>query len=237
MPLLLLVELDVCFVTEHLSNLDNFTSLPQLMDVVRSNYEAMIDRHHGGPNFMMHSGISQASEYDDPPGLREKAEYLLREWVNLYHSAAAGRDSTKAFSAFVGQVSQFFESPTWFLKTRIVLHYLIHSCIVLSQMHQQGILKTDDLITRFFRLCTEMCVEISYRAQAEQQHPTTSPAIIRAKCYHNLDAFVRLIALLVKHSGEATNTVTKINLLNKVGMLTAVCGSMLTHFFEGHIVL
>ena len=74
------------------------------MDVVRSNYEAMIDRAHGGPNFMMHSGISQASEYDDPPGLREKAEYLLREWVNLYHSAAAGRDSTKAFSAFVGQV-------------------------------------------------------------------------------------------------------------------------------------
>uniref|UniRef100_A0A667XVD9 CCR4-NOT transcription complex, subunit 1 n=1 Tax=Myripristis murdjan TaxID=586833 RepID=A0A667XVD9_9TELE len=165
--------------------------LPQLMDVVRSNYEAMIDRAHGGPNFMMHSGISQASEYDDPPGLREKAEYLLREWVNLYHSAAAGRDSTKAFSAFVGQVNLI--------------------------MHQQGILKTDDLITRFFRLCTEMCVEISYRAQAEQQHnPAASAAIIRAKCYHNLDAFVRLIALLVKHSGEATNTVTKINLLNKV---------------------
>uniref|UniRef100_A0A8I3RRP6 CCR4-NOT transcription complex subunit 1 n=2 Tax=Canis lupus familiaris TaxID=9615 RepID=A0A8I3RRP6_CANLF len=163
------------------------TRLPQLMEVVRSNYEAMIDRAHGGPNFMMHSGISQASEYDDPPGLREKAEYLLREWVNLYHSAAAGRDSTKAFSAFVGQ------------------------------MHQQGILKTDDLITRFFRLCTEMCVEISYRAQAEQQHnPAANPTMIRAKCYHNLDAFVRLIALLVKHSGEATNTVTKINLLNKV---------------------
>nr|XP_025043034.1 CCR4-NOT transcription complex subunit 1 isoform X9 [Pelodiscus sinensis] len=168
--------------------------LPQLMEVVRSNYEAMIDRAHGGPNFMMHSGISQASEYDDPPGLREKAEYLLREWVNLYHSAAAGRDSTKAFSAFVGQVE-----------------------LLERKMHQQGILKTDDLITRFFRLCTEMCVEISYRAQAEQQHnPAANPTMIRAKCYHNLDAFVRLIALLVKHSGEATNTVTKINLPNKV---------------------
>uniref|UniRef100_A0A8C3ECZ1 CCR4-NOT transcription complex subunit 1 n=1 Tax=Corvus moneduloides TaxID=1196302 RepID=A0A8C3ECZ1_CORMO len=168
--------------------------LPQLMEVVRSNYEAMIDRAHGGPNFMMHSGISQASEYDDPPGLREKAEYLLREWVNLYHSAAAGRDSTKAFSAFVGQVE-----------------------LLERKMHQQGILKTDDLITRFFRLCTEMCVEISYRALAEQQHnPAANPTMIRAKCYHNLDAFVRLIALLVKHSGEATNTVTKINLLNKV---------------------
>ena len=84
-------------------------------------------------------------------------------------------------------------------------------------MHQQGILKTDDLITRFFRLCTEMCVEISYRAQAEQQHnPAANPTMIRAKCYHNLDAFVRLIALLVKHSGEATNTVTKINQLNEI---------------------
>lgn len=84
--------------------------LPQLMDLLRANYEAMMDRAHGGPNFMMHSGISQASEYDDPPGLREKAEYLLREWVNLYHSAAAGRDSTKAFSAFVGQVRMVIEN-------------------------------------------------------------------------------------------------------------------------------
>lgn len=120
------------FLLNILSNLDNFcvtTSLPQLMDVVRSNYEAMIDRHHGGPNFMMHSGISQASEYDDPPGLREKAEYLLREWVNLYHSAAAGRDSTKAFSAFVGQVKEHSKYKC-FLKARIGLHYLI-----LSLMH------------------------------------------------------------------------------------------------------
>ena len=80
-------------------------------------------------------------------------------------------------------------------------------------MHQQGILKTDDLITRFFRLCTEMCVDLCYRALGEQTH---SPTLIRAKCFHTLDAFVRLIALLVKHSGDTANTVTKINLLNKV---------------------
>ncbi len=81
------------------------------------------------------------------------------------------------------------------------------------QMHSQGILKTDDLITRFFRLCTEMCVDLCYRALAEQTH---SPTLVRAKCFHTLDAFVRLIALLVKHSGDTSNTVTKINLLNKV---------------------
>ena len=81
-------------------------------------------------------------------------------------------------------------------------------------MHTQGILKTDDLITRFFRLCTEMCVDLCYRALGESGQSQT---MIRAKCFHTLDAFVRLIALLVKHSGD-TNTVTKINLLNKVSL-------------------
>ncbi|XP_070574645.1 LOW QUALITY PROTEIN: CCR4-NOT transcription complex subunit 1-like [Ptychodera flava] len=168
--------------------------LTQLVEVIRQNHDtAFLDKAPGGPTSMMHSGISQAREFDDPPGLREKTEFLLREWVNMYHSPAAGRDSTKAFSAFVGQ------------------------------MHQQGILKTDDLITRFFRLCTEMCVELCYRALAEQS--AHNPTLIRAKCFHTLDAFVRLIALLVKHSGDATNTVTKINLLNKV--LGIVAGVLL----------
>ena len=81
-------------------------------------------------------------------------------------------------------------------------------------MHQHGILKTDDLITRFFRLCTEMCVDLCYRALSDQG----SQGVMRTRvqCFHTLDAFVRLIALLLKHSGDTNNTVTKINLLNKV---------------------
>ncbi|CAH1270308.1 CNOT1 [Branchiostoma lanceolatum] len=164
--------------------------LAALVDVIRQNHDTILDRAPGGPTSMMHSGISQAREYDDPPGLHEKSEYLLREWVNMYHSPAAGRDSSKAFQVFV------------------------------QQMHQQGILKTDDLITRFFRLCTEMCVDLCYRALSEASH---NPTLLRAKCFHTLDAYVRLIALLVKHSGDATNTVTKINLLNKVlGIIVGV---------------
>lgn len=167
--------------------------LQQLIELIRQNQDpAFLDKAPGGPTSMMHSGISQAREYDDPPGLREKTEYLLREWVNKYHSPAGSKDSLKAFSAFV------------------------------SQMHQQGILKTDDLITRFFRICIELCVDLCYRAQAEQSH---NPTITRAKCFHTLDAFVRLIALLVKHSGDVNNPVTKINLLNKV--LGIVAGVLL----------
>nr|CAB3232164.1 CCR4-NOT transcription complex subunit 1 [Phallusia mammillata] len=162
--------------------------LTQLMEMVRSNYDTMLDKAPGGPTHMMHSGISQAREFDDPPGLHEKTEYLLREWVNIYHSPTSGRDSTRGFSAFV------------------------------QQMHQQGILRTDDLITRFFRLCTEMCVDLTYRLLQESNVSPSllNPTLVRAKCFHTLDAFVRLITLLVKHSGDAVNSVTKINLLNKV---------------------
>lgn len=67
------------------------------MEAVRSNYEAMIDGAHGGPNSVMHSRISQASDCDDPPGPREKAEHLLREWSNLYHSAAGGISNSLCF--------------------------------------------------------------------------------------------------------------------------------------------
>lgn len=31
-------------------------------------------------------------------------EYLLREWVRLYHQPAAGKESEKAFSTFVAMV-------------------------------------------------------------------------------------------------------------------------------------
>lgn len=42
----------------------------------------------------------------------------------------------------------------------------------------------------------------------------------RAKCYHTMDAFVKLVVVLVRYSGDATNTITKVNLLNKVSGYT-----------------
>ena len=41
-------------------------------------------------------------------------------------------------------------------------------------------------------------------------------AMARAKSYHTMDAFVKLVVVLVRYSGDTTNVVTKINLLNKV---------------------
>ena len=45
----------------------------------------------------------------------------------------------------------------------------------------------------------------------------------RAKCYHTMDAFVKLVVVLVRYSGDTANVVTKINLLNKVTGVVCVC--------------
>ncbi|XP_049786692.1 CCR4-NOT transcription complex subunit 1 isoform X4 [Schistocerca cancellata] len=200
-------EGDFCNTVEMLARIATHSRQPPeglttLIDLLRANHDPamLVDRAQGGPTAYIHSGILQvrsqpllqAREFDDPPGLLEKTEYLLRDWVQIYHSPNAARDPTRAFSMFV------------------------------QQMNGHGILKTDDLITRFFRLSTQMCVDVCYRALAEQNG---SPTMVRAKCFHTLDAFVRLIALLVKHSGDASNTTTKINLLNKV--LGIVAGVLL----------
>ncbi|XP_035741230.1 CCR4-NOT transcription complex subunit 1-like isoform X2 [Vespa mandarinia] len=168
--------------------------LTSLIESLRANHDPAVlaDRAPAGPTAHIHSGILQARDFDDPPGLMEKTEYLLREWVSMHHSPTHARDPTKAFGMFV------------------------------HQMNIHGILKTDDLITRFFKLSTQMCVDLCYRALAETN---AVPSVVRAKCFHSLDAFVRLVALLVKHSGDTTNTHTKINLLNKV--LGIVAGVLL----------
>jgi len=74
-----------------------------------------------------------------------------------------------------------------------------------------------------------MCVELCYRTLNDPVSVTTlllvyelrylqsiNPTLARAKCYHTMDAFVRLVVVLVRFSGESTNNVTKINLVNKV---------------------
>jgi len=193
-----IIESDLFGTIEVLSKIANHSRSPpeglvHLMDMIKMSSERI--EHNlamSGPTAQLHSGIAQAREFDDPHGLLEKTEFLLRDWVNMYHSPSAGKDSTKAFTIFV------------------------------QQMNMHGLLKTDDLITRFFRMSTQMCVDLCYRALAEQNSNQT---LVRAKCFHTLDAFVRLIALLVKHSGDQQNTITKVNLLNKV--LGIVAGVLL----------
>lgn len=97
---------------------------------------------------------------------------------------------------------------------RQILFIFITLFLMYFQMNCHGILKTDDLITRFFRLSTQMVVDLCYRYLPEVNG--SAATTVRNKMFQTVDAYVKLISLLVKHSGDPTNMATKINLLNKV---------------------
>lgn len=76
-------------------------------------------------------------------------------------------------------------------------------------MHEQGVLHTDEMITRFFRLCTEMCIDVSYKLLKTENQAVHSPSV-RQRCYYTLDAFVKLTwsvffssFILLQFDGEA----------------------------------
>jgi CCR4-NOT transcription complex subunit 1 len=120
----------------------------------------------------------------DPPGFADKTEYLLKDWITIYHTQSVGRDPIKSFGMFV------------------------------NKMNIYGILKGDEALTLFFRHATQLCIDLTYR---NLNDPGMTPTVAKAKIFQWIDAYVRLIALLVKHSGESGNSTTKLNLLNKVG--------------------
>lgn len=61
--------------------------LVQLVDMIKMSLERI--EHNlamSGPTAHLLSGVQQAREFDDLHGLLEKTEFLLRDWVNMYHS-------------------------------------------------------------------------------------------------------------------------------------------------------
>lgn len=57
----------------------------------------------------------------------------------------------------ITKVTQAFEKVYNLSHTELIF------CAFVVQLQQQGILKSDDLITRFFRISVEMCVDLCYR--------------------------------------------------------------------------
>ena len=66
-----------------------------------------------------------------------------------FHQPGLLRDGDKIYAAYVARVRH---TPLY------VINYTF-----IYQLQQQGILKNDDLIQRFFRISMEMCVELCYR--------------------------------------------------------------------------
>ncbi|CAI5444884.1 unnamed protein product [Caenorhabditis angaria] len=129
--------------------------------------------------------LQQQRNFDDPD-MTQKVELILREWIQLCYTPTGQRNPQEALSQMI------------------------------QLMHEQGVLATDDKITQFFRLCVEMCVDVSVRMlKNDQVHSGLTQSFLRHRCYYTLDAFVKLMALMIRHSdnGQSQN---KINLLKKL---------------------
>ncbi|EAA14758.4 AGAP009057-PA, partial [Anopheles gambiae str. PEST] len=110
----------------------------------------------------------------------------------------------------------FLERAEFLLKDWVTIALSPNTCrdplkgfsVFVGKMNAHGILKGDEPLTRFFRFATQYCIDLTYRNMNEPNAKT--------KIFQFIDAYVRLIALLVKHSGESGSTNTKLNLLNKI---------------------
>lgn len=129
----------------------------------------------------------QSQNYDDPPGLQEKTENVLREWRIVLQSPLTEIELSQNFNIYV------------------------------HRMNMNGILKSDELITRFFRIATQMCVENVYQALAEDSMiPPQAAPPKREKYYVMCDSFIKLVSLLIKNTSDSGNPTPKLILLNKV---------------------
>lgn len=96
--------------------------------------------------------FDQARDFDDPPGLMEKTEYLLREWIAIHYSATAGRDPTRAFSIFVQQV--------WPTAVSIHAHDCTEKLPVSAQLNP--FCSRSPAITVAFSLTRSVCVDLLF---------------------------------------------------------------------------
>ncbi|VVC86298.1 unnamed protein product [Leptidea sinapis] len=165
--------------------------LASLIEAVRINQDPSTylgEKSPLGPTSHIHTGIMQVTnrEYDDPPGLQEKTDTLLLEWRNVLMSPLTEIEIAQNFNIYV------------------------------HRMNMNGILKSDDMISRFFRISTQRCIENVYQLLNEdKQNPPNVPTK-REKYYTACDSFIKLVSMLIKNTAEAGNPTPKLNLLNKI---------------------
>ncbi|XP_013136530.1 PREDICTED: CCR4-NOT transcription complex subunit 1 isoform X2 [Papilio polytes] len=172
--------------------------LATLIETLRINQDPSAylgERMPLGPTAHIHSGILQVRnrEYDDPPGLQEKTDNVLHEWRTLLQSPLTDVEFSQNFNIYV------------------------------HRMNMNGILKSDDMITRFFRIATQMCIQNVYQQLNEERANPPPVPPKREKYYVMCDSFIKLVTLLIKNTADAGNPTPKLNLLNKILGIIAGC--------------
>lgn len=171
--------------------------LPALIEMLRLNKDptTYLGEHSPlGPTAHIHSGIHQARarELDDPVGLREKTEDLLREWRKVLMSPLTEIEIAQNYNLY------FY------------------------RLHMTGILKSDDMAARFFRIATRMCIDNVYQLLHEDS-VTPPVGLKREKYYVTCDSYIKLVTLFIKSIPDNGNPTPKLNVLNKILGIIAGC--------------
>mmetsp|Transcript_3255 Transcript_3255/g.6046 ORF Transcript_3255/g.6046 Transcript_3255/m.6046 type:complete len:2350 (+) Transcript_3255:179-7228(+) len=114
---------------------------------------------------------------NDPQGLRQQVAQLLHAWIQL-----CGRPD--------GATHEAVHRP------------------YLSLLQQQGALKGDENANRFFRITTELCIEssLTQNSGGYDNAAQTNRGVKRNLSYVAIDAFAKLVVLLVKYAEVRART-------------------------------
>jgi CCR4-NOT transcription complex subunit 1 len=93
------------------------------------------------------------------------------------------------------------------------------------QLQQQGVLQGEDISSLFFRTCTELSVESYIKAKV-------TPGVSQLASFQAVDAFARLIVLLVRYYSEPTGSNANLAKLNLTTKILSIIVLVLVHSHE-----
>ncbi|KAI9329571.1 CCR4-Not complex component, Not1-domain-containing protein [Obelidium mucronatum] len=119
--------------------------------------------------------------------LRESLGVLFSEWVKIYHHPSSSEKTHKEY--ILQRLAELFPTAA-----------------------DLGVLQEEDISSMFFRVCTELSVDLYIQAKSA---PNVSPLLP----FQAVDAFARLIVLLVRYHAEsagANGNAAKLDLTTKI---------------------
>ncbi|VDP05666.1 unnamed protein product, partial [Heligmosomoides polygyrus] len=152
------------------------TRIPVIKEAFPATYEQLIKMQQVQAMLRQQAAAAGPGEpnLDSPLGptaMESLVEIILREWIGLCYTPMAQRNPKEALFQMI------------------------------VMMHEHGVLSGDEKISQFIRMCTEMCVDVALRLLKTDATAPVSPSnIVRQRCYYTLDAFVKLMALMIKYS-------------------------------------